>query len=88
MEKTQKLIWGALAAVAVIGGLGASGYYHHSHFNKNVTINGVKVGGLTSEAAYQKLASQKRSNDVYLNGKKSTREPAPRLATPAPTRPR
>ncbi|MGY0230094.1 murein L,D-transpeptidase, partial [Levilactobacillus brevis] len=70
MEKTQKLIWRALAAVAVIGGLGASGYYHHSHFNKNVTINGVKVGGLTSEAAYQKLASQKRSNDVYLNGKK------------------
>lgn len=70
MEKTQKLIWGALAAVAVIGGLGASGYYHHSHFNKNVTINGVRVGGLTSEAAYQKLASQKRSNDVYLNGKK------------------
>ena len=59
MEKTQKLIWRALAAVAVIGGLGASGYYHHSHFNKNVTINGVKVGGLTSEAAYQKLASQK-----------------------------
>lgn len=40
MEKTQKLIWRALAAVAVIGGLGASGYYHHSHFNKNVTING------------------------------------------------
>lgn len=70
MEKTQKLIWSAVVAAVLIGGLGGSSYYHHTHFNKNVTINGVRVGGLTSQAAYQRLASQKHSNDVYLNGKR------------------
>ena len=52
--------------VVLIGGLS---WHQHNHFNRNTTVNGVAVGGMTADQAYQKVKASSRSNDVYLNGK-------------------
>ncbi|WML42256.1 L,D-transpeptidase family protein [Neobacillus sp. OS1-2] len=42
-------------------------YYHQStQFNKHVTINNTKVGGLTADQALKKLASSVLKNKVYV----------------------
>ncbi|EJF01454.1 L,D-transpeptidase [Liquorilactobacillus mali] len=51
---------------AIVGGYT---YYRSTHFNKNVQINGVSVGGLSEKSALAHLKSEKINNDVYLNGK-------------------
>ncbi|MGN1279408.1 MAG: murein L,D-transpeptidase, partial [Limosilactobacillus sp.] len=48
--------------------LGGMSWHQHMHFNRNVTINGVPVGGMTAQQAYSKVKSTKRANKVYLNG--------------------
>ena len=45
---------------------GAIGFYQTNHFNANITINGVKVGGLTAEQTLSKLKTAVLKNDVYL----------------------
>lgn len=49
--------------------LGIMEWRQSTHFNKNVTINGIKVGGLTADQAYQKLKNARISGNVYLNGR-------------------
>jgi len=49
---------------------GIMGYYQATHFNANVTINGVKVGHLKPEQVVSKLASQTLKNDVFIGDEK------------------
>ena len=55
---------GVIVVIAVL--LGALGWYQKNHFNKNVTINGIKVGGLTAKQALNKLKNLAVDNTVYL----------------------
>lgn len=66
-----KQIYGALAVIIIglVGYLAISGYYFHTHFHRNTTINKVNVGGLTAKQALAKVKAQKLTNRVYLNGK-------------------
>lgn len=67
MNTKGKVTTGIVVALVIIFG---GSYWHQStHFNKNTTINGVSVGGLTSKAAYDKVAKTKLSNKVYLDNK-------------------
>ncbi len=47
--------------------LGINWWHQAHHFNKNVTINGINVGGLTTKQALKKVKSTKNQNQVYLN---------------------
>lgn len=47
---------------------GISAWHQHNHFNRNTTINGVAVGGLTSQQALNKLKSQHQKNQLYFDG--------------------
>lgn len=55
--------------VIIIVLIGGMSWHQHNHFNRNTTVNGVAVGGMTVDQAYQKVKSSSRANDVYLNGK-------------------
>lgn len=52
--------------VVVILLLAAMSYYQATRFNSNITINGIKVGGLTSDQALDKLKQSKIKNQVYI----------------------
>src|SRR5699024_905352 len=43
--------------------------YQKQHFNRNIEINGVKVGGMSVAEATQKLKTTKLNNNVYLGEK-------------------
>ena len=45
---------------------GAISFYQVNHFNANITINGVKVGGLTADQTLSELKGTVLKNDVYL----------------------
>ncbi len=45
---------------------GAFSYYQATHFNTNVSINGVMVGGLTTEEALHQLKGAELKNEVYI----------------------
>lgn len=66
MNTKGKVASGVVAALVIIVG----GFYWHqsTHFNKNTEINGINVGGLTQQAAYEKVSETKLNNKVYLNG--------------------
>lgn len=44
-------------------------FYQKTHFNKNISINSVKVGGLTAQQAYSKVRKTDRTSRIYLNDK-------------------
>ncbi|MGN1284949.1 MAG: L,D-transpeptidase family protein [Candidatus Limosilactobacillus intestinavium] len=67
MDTKGKVASGIVVALVII--LGGSYWHQSTHFNKNTSINGINVGGLTKQAAYDKVAKTKLSNDVYLDGK-------------------
>ena len=48
---------------------GGSFFYQKQHFNRNIEINGVKVGGMSVAKATQKLKTTKLNNNVYLGEK-------------------
>lgn len=71
MEKQTKIVSSVVGAAVIIAAvLGGINHHQSTHFNKNTSINGVNVGGLTSQQAYQKVKQTKLSNDVYFNGQK------------------
>lgn len=67
MNKMGKIGIGVVALALI--GLGGSGWYHHTHFNQNVSINGVNVGGMTSQQAFDKVSKQQLSSTVKLDGR-------------------
>ena len=67
MQLRLKYLISVVVALLIVLLLGA-GIHQHIHFNRNTTINGVPVGGLTAKQAYNKVKGSKRANQVYLNG--------------------
>ncbi|KRL02685.1 L,D-transpeptidase [Liquorilactobacillus capillatus] len=67
--KHKKLL--ILLAIGILGIIVGSSYtyYRMTHFNQNVKINGVNVGGLNRTQALKKLKGENVRNDVYLDGK-------------------
>lgn len=61
----------AIAGVAVILLVLLLGIHLHqrNHFNRNVTINHVAVGGLTVQQAYDKVSKTKRTSKIYVKQK-------------------
>lgn len=49
--------------------LGTLSFYQATHFNQNVTINGVEVNGQTAKGALLKLQSSVLTNEVYVGEK-------------------
>ncbi|MGO4889481.1 L,D-transpeptidase family protein [Anaerobacillus sp. MEB173] len=45
---------------------GAISYYQATHFNTNITINGINVSGLTVDQALKELQSSVLKNEVYI----------------------
>ncbi len=58
----------AIVAIILILVVGVMVHHQHTHFNRNVTVNGVQVGGLTVKQAFTKVKAAKRPNRVYING--------------------
>lgn len=66
--KAKQVVIAIIAVIIVLLGVIMTAH-QHSHFNRNTTINGVAVGGMTVQEAYQKVKATDRANKVYLNGK-------------------
>ncbi len=64
--KTKVILYVGIAMLAFIGGAYFI-YQQRTHFNENVTINGINVGGLNAKEAQEKLAAAKVEKKVYLN---------------------
>jgi hypothetical protein len=66
-RKWYKSWWFLTASlILLVALLSAHTYYRLTHFNSKVTINGVKVGGMTAEQAITKLKSTELKNIVYV----------------------
>ena len=63
--RLKYLISGVVVLLLIL--LGGICVHQHTHFNRNISINGVPVGGLTVQQAYTKVKNTKRANKVYLN---------------------
>ncbi|WP_338787919.1 L,D-transpeptidase family protein [Metabacillus sp. FJAT-53654] len=61
--KTWKFIT-TIIIIALI--LVTMSYYQASHFNTGITINGVKVNGLTADQALKSIQTSVLKNDVYV----------------------
>ena len=67
IKTKHKLSIGISIVIVVIGvALGGLAWYQAKHFNANVTINGVKVGGLDAKEALAKLKTITIDNNVYV----------------------
>ncbi|KRN06408.1 ErfK YbiS YcfS YnhG family protein [Liquorilactobacillus sucicola DSM 21376 = JCM 15457] len=66
IKHKRMLIAGAIGIIGIIIGSSYT-YYRMTHFNQNVEINGVNVGGLNKKQATKKLKGKNVSNDVYLD---------------------
>lgn len=69
---------GIIIILALI--IAAGSYYQANHFNSAIKINGIKVGGMTTDQALKKLKTTVLKNEVYvgnqqiLDGKDTTME--------------
>lgn len=63
----KKLIIGFLVILILI----VLGIHIHqrTHFNKNISINSISVGGLTAQQAYDKVSKTNRQSKIYVNHK-------------------
>lgn len=65
--KLRNYIIAVIVVLVVL--LGIMGWHQHNHFNRNTTVNGVAVGGMTCDQAYEKVKRSTRPNQVYINGR-------------------
>lgn len=65
----KTMTWSVAGIGAILLACGGSYFYQNTHFNKNVQINGVNVGGLSVKKATQKVQSTPLNNSVYLDNK-------------------
>ena len=49
--------------------MGGISYYQATQFNAHITINGIKVGGLTADQVLEKLKTSVLKNEVYVGEK-------------------
>ncbi|MGV3487496.1 MAG: L,D-transpeptidase family protein [Tuberibacillus sp.] len=68
MRKKIIIVFCGLVVLFLLGFVGLY-YYQSTHFNRHVTINNVKVGGLTAQKATEELKQAVSKNIVYV-GKK------------------
>lgn len=60
----------AVIVVVIVVAFGWMSWHQHNHFNRNVTINGVNVGGKTADQALATVKEHNhQANKVYLDGK-------------------
>lgn len=64
--KTKVMLCVGIALSALICGAYFI-YQQRTHFNENITINGINVGGLNAKEAQEKLTVAKVEKKVYLN---------------------
>ncbi|MFS0645877.1 L,D-transpeptidase family protein [Siminovitchia sp. 179-K 8D1 HS] len=62
--KRNFIVIGTIILIALI--FAGLSYYQATRFNPNITINGIKVGGLTADQVIHKLKSFKLKNRVYI----------------------
>lgn len=62
---TKQLLYSTLAVLLIL--LFGLSVYQHTHFNRNVKINNVPVGGLTVSKTLAKVESRNRTIKVYVN---------------------
>ena len=68
----------ASALIIIVLIIGAGSYYQANHFNREININNIKVGGMTADQALNKLKTTVFKNVVYvgeqqiLDGKDTT----------------
>jgi len=55
-----------ITIVMIVLTFGAISYYQANHFNQNIFINGIDVGGLTADEALQTLKTSSLKNEVYI----------------------
>lgn len=60
--KLMSAIIGIMIALLLSG----ISYYQANHFNTNISINGIKVSGLTADEALKTLQTSVLKNDVYI----------------------
>lgn len=60
----KKIIAGLLILLFIL--LVGMHVHQRTHFNKNVSINNVPVGGLTTQQAYDKVSTTKRKSKIYV----------------------
>lgn len=62
------LIWTLIIVliVVLVGGGFWTSKRQHAHFNRNISINGVNVGGMTTTEAVSALQNAKWSNKIYV----------------------
>lgn len=65
--KRNFIVIGTIIIIALI--FAGLSYYQATRFNPNMTINGIKVGGLTADQAIHKLKTSKLKNRVYIGEK-------------------
>jgi len=65
--KRNFIVIGAIVIIALI--VAGLSYYQATRFNSKITINDIKVGGLTADQALKKLQSSKLKNRVYIGEK-------------------
>lgn len=63
-KKLQIALWAVVAVL--VAGLGFMWYHQTNHFNRNVTINGIDVGGMTADEAVDHLKTVTLDNTVYV----------------------
>lgn len=61
------LILSSILFIGII--VGCLIYYQSTHFNGNMTINQMKVGGLTADEALTKLQASVLTNNIYIGNK-------------------
>jgi hypothetical protein len=62
--KNWKIYTIIFIAIALV--LSVISYYQATHFNANVTVNGVKVNGLSAEKTLEKLQTTTLKNEIYV----------------------
>jgi len=67
--KNWKFILPIIIIFIIAVGLGIMSYYQANHFNANIKINGINVGGMTADEALNKLKSSELNNVVYVGQK-------------------
>ncbi|TWE05146.1 putative peptidoglycan binding protein [Neobacillus bataviensis] len=56
----------ASALIIIVLIIGAGSYYQANHFNREININNIKVGGMTADQAINKLKTTVFKNVVYV----------------------
>lgn len=64
---TKKLITAMIVLLIIL--LIGLHIHQRTHFNKNVSINNIPVGGLNVSQAYQKVRKTNRQSKIYVNNK-------------------